>query len=163
MWHLLLSGLLLSSGLTLLLILYRSPPLSHPSRLLGWVSMALFLAMGTAQVFKLRLPPPAKAHEKTTPTHVSTPEASAANLKGVTFSRWQQKDPAWKQIAAEALLKDLRRQRSFVVNIRSDREFRPWAVALVRCLANASPTGDPLVENLAKTCVAQGDLQQYLP
>ncbi|MGV3525896.1 MAG: hypothetical protein ACO1RX_16855 [Candidatus Sericytochromatia bacterium] len=88
--------------------------------------------------------------------------SAGGNLQQASFEQWRAATPANQLASAADLLKQLRREQVFRASIRSESDYRPWALALVRCLAQHSEKGQQPVVVSARQCTANEGLKAYL-
>lgn len=159
MLHYLITGLLLGSGLVLFLTLSRDAFASpiQKSVLLG--SACLFILVGALRlqaVGSQKLNPDTAA-----PVLSEFPQnMDSVGRDDLTFEEWQQLGASDQINRGRELLKKLRQEQLFLVSIRSEQEFTPWAVALQRCFLSSQSLPETAIQDLAVLCVEQ-DLQKY--
>lgn len=148
----------MTSGAGLLIL--ALPALRRERGLLGFVllgtlccAQALFLFPRTPQL-SAAPPPQVAAAERDWST--------GGSLQKASFAQWRAATPANQLASAADLLKQLRREQIFGVSIRSEADYRPWALALVRCLEKQPSEAQQAVAIAARQCTSREGLKAYL-
>jgi len=155
MFELFLAGLLFVSGSVLLWASFVSASGSAPSILRG--SALAFFAMGS--LLLLRLP----TVQSSLPV-VSKPDwTQGGSLHDASLAHWRGGDYANQLATAYDWLQDFRQAQIFMPPIRSRQEYRPWAAALLACLAQSQAAEGQAARLLAEQCVHGQGLKAWLP
>ena len=85
------------------------------------------------------------------------------NLHSAPWQEWQMASEQNRLATAADYLKQARLKGLFTEKIRSLEEYRPWAAALLLCLAaESSQQKGPKPDVLAQQCIVQNKLHNYL-
>lgn len=168
MFKLILAALLLLSGSVLLILAARRFESVKINLALGLTSM-LFLGQGTLMIGQVRsrVQAQAPAPQASASSASASPEAPAdwdqgGTLQNATLDKWRMGDYSDRLASAADLLKSLREQRLFNASIRSEQDYRPWAVALVACLEAGQAEYSTPVRQLAARCLEGEGLRRYM-
>ncbi|PIQ26727.1 hypothetical protein COW36_00775 [bacterium (Candidatus Blackallbacteria) CG17_big_fil_post_rev_8_21_14_2_50_48_46] len=152
----------LLSGLAVFLFLWSIFQIqSFEKRLQGlFFSLVLgFQAVSIQWIFPLQVSE--RRSEEPSVPEVSKAPVSFANMD---WLGWQQSPYQLRQSVTQEYLVTMRQQGVFLERIRSPKEFSPWSVALLKCIADfEGKTNKPQLQVVAHQCVAQQKLREFLP
>lgn len=127
----------------------------------------VFVGQASAMLGRIQIKPEFQRANKDSTLHSTAtviPDLKwdqGGTLQNVTLDQWRMGTYSDRLASAADLLKELRQKQLFIASIRSQEDYRIWAVALVACFESKTDYQES-VTILSQKCTKENGLKDYL-